>query len=80
VLLVVIPGISCEELGSDDDDDGDDNSFRRVAEDTGSMISWPLWIAESTDLRESQLRDGARSNRTAGSLGIKETDVRTLFN
>lgn len=44
------------------------DSCRRLVKDMGSMISWPAWIAESTERRESQLREGARSSRTVGSL------------
>ena len=65
VILVLIPGIMGAELVYDDEV----NSAIRVLSDTGSMTTWPLWMAERTDRRESQLSDGARSSRTVGSLG-----------
>jgi hypothetical protein len=46
----------------------DANSWRRLVEDMGSIVNWPLWIADSTDRRDSQLSEGAISNRTVGSL------------
>lgn len=41
---------------------------RRMERETGSMMSWPVWMAARTERRESQLRDGARSRRVVGSL------------
>ena len=48
--------------------DGGVNSSRRVAVAIGSIMSWPLCIADSTERRVSQLSDGARSKRIVGSL------------
>lgn len=45
----------------------DDSANKAVAE-TGSIVSWPEWIAVKTDRRESQLSEGARSSRTVDSL------------
>lgn len=39
-------------------------------EDIGSMVNWPVCIADSTDRRDNQLSEGARSSRTVGSLCI----------
>ena len=39
-----------------------------VMADMGSTLSWPAWIAERTERRESQLREGAKSRRSVGSL------------
>ena len=47
-----------------------DNSCRRLVEDIGSMVNWPVCIADSTDRRDNQLSEGARSSRTVGSLCI----------
>jgi hypothetical protein len=44
------------------------DSCRRLAEDIGSIVNWPACIADSTDRRDSQLSEGARSSRTVGSL------------
>jgi hypothetical protein len=40
----------------------------REAAEIGSTVNWPECIAVRTERRESQFRDGARSNRTVGSL------------
>lgn len=46
----------------------EEESFRRVLEDTGSIVNCPVCIADRTERRESQFREGARSRRTVGSL------------
>lgn len=46
----------------------DANSWRRLVEDMGSIVNWLVWIAESTVRRDNQLSEGAKSNRTVGSL------------
>jgi hypothetical protein len=66
-LWLVMPGTIGEGLAKDGGD-GVANSRMRVVKDMGSMISWPLSIAERTDLRESQFSEGARSSRKVGSL------------
>ena len=47
------------------------------------MVNWPECIAVRTERRESQFRDGARSNRTVGSLHNQkeflESVVRTTY-
>lgn len=56
------------EIMGEERDDVLDDSCRRLIKDIGSIVSCPAWIAESTERRESQLREGARSSRTVGSL------------
>ena len=43
-------------------------SVRNADTDIGSTDSCPLWIADKTERRESQLSDGAKSRRRVGSL------------
>ena len=43
-------------------------SCRKVSDDTGSMSSWPCWIARRTDLLFIQLIEEESSRRTVGSL------------
>ncbi len=43
-------------------------SANKEAAEMGSTLNWPECIAVRTERRESQFRDGARSNRTVGSL------------
>jgi hypothetical protein len=43
-------------------------SWRNVSDETGSMSSWPCWIASSTDLLFIQLIEEESSRRTVGSL------------
>jgi hypothetical protein len=62
LLLLLRPGILLLVPEFDDD------SESRALEDMGSMVSWPVCIADRTERRESQLREGARSSRTVGSL------------
>jgi hypothetical protein len=67
VLLLFVPGI--DGVGYEAE-----GSCRRVPADTGSMFSCPLCMAERTDRRESQFKDGARSRRTVGSLYTLSTE------
>ena len=41
----------------------------------GSIDSSPLWIAEMTDLLESQFKEGAKSSRTVGSLYVEKVST-----
>ena len=50
------------------DNCADADSCRRLAVDIGSIVNWPALMAASTDRRDSQLSEGARSSRTVGSL------------
>ena len=59
LLLLLSPGI---EVGVAND------SCKRALVDIGSIVSWPPWMAESTERRDNQFSDGARSKRTVGSL------------
>lgn len=43
-------------------------SWRNVSDDTGSISSWPCWMARRTDLRFIQLIEEESSRRTVGSL------------
>ena len=43
-------------------------SWRNVSDGTGSMSSWPCWIARRTDLLFIQLIEEESSRRTVGSL------------
>jgi hypothetical protein len=52
------------------------HSLRMVVEDMGSMASWELWMAERTERRESQFREGATSRRRVGSL-CNNINIRT---
>ena len=45
-------------------------SWRNVSDDTGSIWSWPCWMASSTDLLFIQLIEEESSSRTVGSLII----------
>lgn len=46
------------------------DSCRKLAEDMGSIVSCPVLMAVSTDRRDNQLSEGAKSSRTVGSLKI----------
>ena len=59
LLLLLRPGILLLVV--------EDSDSRRL-DDMGSMVSWPVCMAARTERRESQLREGARSSLTAGSL------------
>lgn len=43
-------------------------SANNKATEMGSTLNWPECIAVKTERRESQFKDGAKSNRTVGSL------------
>ena len=64
-LVLLMPAIVVE-VGCVED------SANRVAANMGSIMSWPEWMAVKTERRESQLREGARSRRTVGSLPQSE--------
>lgn len=61
LLLLLRPGML---LFAEFEDDSDS----RALDDMGSIVSWPVWIEARTERRESQLREGARSSLTVGSL------------
>ena len=46
-------------------------SWRNVSDDTGSISSWPCWMASSTDLLFIQLIEEESSSRMVGSLIIE---------
>ena len=45
-------------------------SWRNVSDDTGSISSWPCWMASSTDLLFIQLIEEESSRRMVGSLSV----------
>lgn len=49
-----------------------EDSVIKAVEDIGSMISCPVCIAARTERLDSQLKDGAKSNRTVGSLRVEQ--------
>jgi len=49
----------------------DVDSCNSALDDIGSILSWPLCIADKTDRLESQFSEGARSKRTVGSLKVR---------
>lgn len=69
LLPLLSPGI---EVGVAND------SCKRAPVDIGSIVSWPVWMAESTERRDNQFSDGARSKRTVGSLKESE-ELRILY-
>jgi len=45
-----------------------EDSMSKAVKDMGSIVNWPLCMAARTERLDSQFNDGARSNRTVGSL------------
>ena len=48
-------------------------SRRRAVNAMGSIVSCPVWIADKTERRDSQFKDGAKSKRRVGSLISQNT-------